>query len=71
MTTNESDCILTEAQRAYEAARELARISPTAENREAVKAAWAAREAAAPKQKVSSYASRAGKRQRAEMRGGK
>lgn len=53
---------------AWEIARDLARSSPTPENREAAKVAWAALDAASPRQKVSGYASSAGKRQHTERK---
>lgn len=56
----------TTAQAEYEKASELARREPSLANREAVKSAWIACEAVAPKRKVSNFASRAGKRQYAE-----
>ena len=53
---------------AYETARAFAKANPSVAAWEAVKAAWAACVAAAPRQKVSGYASRAGQRQQAERR---
>jgi len=58
---------LTDLRSAFTAARLQAKTDPTPENREAVKAAWAALDAAAPRQKVSGHASRAGKRQHDEF----
>ena len=54
---------------AYETARRRANQERTPEARDAAIAAWAAYDAASPPRKVSSYASRAGKRQAAERRG--
>lgn len=53
---------MTDLQTAWETARTAARLEPTVENRERAKAAWAALVAATPRQKVASFASRAGKR---------
>lgn len=61
MATNDGN--LDELKLAWETARKRAKTERTAEAREAAKAAWAALEAAAPKRKVSGYASRAGKKQ--------
>lgn len=55
------------AEVAYRDALELARREPTPEHRDAVKAAWAAREAISPPMKRGGYSSRAGRRQRAEL----
>jgi len=58
---------------AFDLARETARLHPSPENREAVKAAWTALEAVAPKQRPpskvrdNSAAARSGRRQHAEM----
>jgi hypothetical protein len=52
----------------YEAARKRFETERTQEAMDAVKAAWAAYDAAGPKRKVSGFASRAGRRQAAERR---
>lgn len=57
-----------ELKAAFEAARAKAISEPTQDNREAVKAAWAAYDSSIPLRKASGYASRAGQRQAAERR---
>lgn len=54
---------------AWIAARDAARNNPTPENREVAKTAWAALDAASPRQRrMGTFASRAGQRQAAERR---
>ena len=57
------------ARAAYEAAKAAYKASRTPENMEAVRAAWAAYDAATPLRKASGFACRAGQRQARERRG--
>lgn len=59
---------LDELKAAYDAAREADRLHRTPATMDAVKVAWTALDAAAPRRKVSGYASRAGKRQATERK---
>lgn len=54
------------ADAAYQTAKEQQRLHPSPEAMRTVIDAWNAREAVAPKRKVSGYESRAGRRQYAE-----
>lgn len=61
---------LADAELALQTSKDAERVDPSAANKRAVIAAWNARAVLTPRRAVSGFASRAGRRQRAELNAG-